>query len=184
MSASELSRDDAEPPSRSLLTIDLSIADDIDASAVPTLEQLRLWVEHTLSASRHTPSHTLFELSLSVLDSAAIQALNLEYRNKNAPTNVLSFPSDMPALPADHTAPVLQALGDIVVCQSVVAQEASEQGKPLQHHWAHMVVHSVLHLLGYDHIQSDEAHTMEALEVQVLAELSIPNPYQVSFQLT
>ncbi|MBA3981050.1 MAG: rRNA maturation RNase YbeY, partial [Alcanivorax sp.] len=104
------------------------------------------------------------------------QALNHDYRGKDAPTNVLSFPFEMPeglTLSGDEL-----ILGDIALCADVIAREATEQGKPAAHHWAHMVVHGVLHLLGYDHVADDDAADMEALEVTILAGLGIPDPYQ------
>ncbi len=97
--------------------------------------------------------------------------LNGQFRNKPRPTNVLSFPSD---IPAELELPLL---GDIVICAPVVRSEAAEQDKTLQAHWAHMTVHGSLHLLGYDHIDDDEAELMEALETRVLAGLGLPCPY-------
>ncbi|MCF4837249.1 rRNA maturation RNase YbeY, partial [Acinetobacter baumannii] len=103
--------------------------------------------------------------------------LNLQYREKDKPTNVLSFPSDIP----EEVLPMLDALplGDLVICIPVVLQEALEQKKTAQNHFAHLLVHGVLHLLGYDHETSDEdAEEMEGLEIEILAKLNIANPYQ------
>jgi probable rRNA maturation factor len=97
--------------------------------------------------------------------------LNQHYRGKPGPTNVLSFPADLPE------SLQLPLLGDIVICAPVVAREAVEQGKPAAAHWAHMAVHGALHLLGYDHICETEATEMEDLETAILATLGFPCPY-------
>ena len=113
------------------------------------------------------------EVSIRVVDAAEGQALNLKYRHKDYPTNVLSFPAE---LPAGVDVPLI---GDLVLCASVVAKEAHDQGKPVDHHYAHLTVHGVLHLLGYHHETVAEARAMEAIEVQVLESLGIPDPYGV-----
>jgi probable rRNA maturation factor len=100
-----------------------------------------------------------------------IRALNRDYRGKDKPTNVLSFPADIP----DHID--LPLLGDLIVCADVVRNEAAEQHKSTQDHWAHMVIHGTLHLLGFDHIDDDEAQEMELLEISILQQLGIDNPY-------
>lgn len=111
------------------------------------------------------------ELTIRLVNDAESQALNRDYRGKDKPTNVLSFPFEAPPAVSNHY------LGDLVICAGVVAAEAVEQDKALNHHWAHMVVHGVLHLLGYDHIKNAEAERMEALERTILATLKIPDPY-------
>ncbi|WP_101675944.1 rRNA maturation RNase YbeY [Alloalcanivorax mobilis] len=118
------------------------------------------------------------EITLRIVDDEEIQALNHQYRGKDKPTNVLSFPFDMPeGLPQDAIAPLL---GDIVISAPVVRREASEQNKSLNAHWAHMVTHGVLHLLGYDHIEDDDAALMESLEIRALAEHGYADPYDLS----
>lgn len=113
------------------------------------------------------------ELSIRVVDEDESAGLNQTYRHKSGPTNVLSFPCEVPAgVPND-------LLGDLVICAPVVAREALEQGKNPEAHWAHMVIHGVLHLRGYDHLQEDEAEQMEALEVEILDGLGYPNPYEI-----
>jgi probable rRNA maturation factor len=98
--------------------------------------------------------------------------LNQRFRGRPTATNVLAFPADLPA------GPDLPLLGDLVVCRAVVEREAGEQGKPVEAHWAHMVVHGTLHLLGYDHQTGQEAARMETREVQILATLGYPDPYE------
>lgn len=111
------------------------------------------------------------EVTVRIVDEAESNELNLTYRGKDKPTNVLSFPFEAP--PGLE----LPLLGDLVICRQVVEHEAAEQGKPLMAHWAHMVVHGSLHLLGYDHIEDDEAEEMEALERDIMQELGFADPY-------
>ncbi|EKF75755.1 hypothetical protein A11A3_02762 [Alcanivorax hongdengensis A-11-3] len=116
------------------------------------------------------------DVTLRIVDEEEIRALNHDFRGKDSPTNVLSFPFEMPeGLPADAVAPLL---GDVVICTQVVRREAAEQGKTLEAHWAHMVTHGVLHLLGYDHIDDDDAQIMETLEIRTLQEQGFADPYQ------
>lgn len=112
------------------------------------------------------------ELTVRIVDEEEMQGLNAEHRGQDKTTNVLSFPAEFP--------PELEMtyLGDIAVCAQVVAREAESQGKPLAHHWAHMLIHGVLHLRGFDHVQEGEAQEMEALEIELLAKLDIANPYE------
>ncbi|MCW8881311.1 MAG: rRNA maturation RNase YbeY [Sedimenticola sp.] len=111
------------------------------------------------------------ELVIRIVDLEESQQLNREYRGMDKPTNVLSFPFEAPeVVESDH-------IGDLVICAPVVAAEAAEQGKPLEAHWAHLVVHGVLHLLGFDHINDQQAEEMENLEVEILANLGFSNPY-------
>lgn len=126
------------------------------------------------------------ELSVQLLDTHAMRELNLQYRHKDSPTNVLSFASEMPLMAADTEATTddvsggLLILGDLVLCPDVIAREACEQSKiPLQH-WAHMLVHGTLHLCGYDHEDEQEAQEMEEIEILVLSGLGMPDPYAVS----
>lgn len=111
------------------------------------------------------------EVTVRLVDEAESHELNLTYRGKDRPTNVLSFPFEAP--PGIE----LPLLGDLVICRQVVEREAAEQGKPLLSHWAHMVVHGSLHLLGYDHIEDDEAEEMEQLERDIMQEMGYADPY-------
>jgi len=111
------------------------------------------------------------ELCVRLVDAAEGEALNSEWRGKATPTNVLSFAAD---IVVGECAP----LGDLVLCTSVVESEAREQGKALGDHYSHLLVHGLLHLLGYDHVQETEAQVMESIEVAVLGELGVANPYE------
>lgn len=123
------------------------------------------------------------ELTIRIVDLEEAQALNLRWRNKDYPTNVLSFPSELPKLPTGvHLE--FSLLGDLVVCAPVVAQEATEQAVDPTTHWAHLVIHGCLHLLGYDHIDESAALVMEALETKLLSQLGYADPYNNSHTLT
>ena len=137
------------------------------AEPVPDEDDIRRWIDAALAGRDGE-----FEVSVRLVDDAEMAELNRTYRGKSGPTNVLSFPSD---LPAELELPLL---GDIVICAPVVQREADEQHKPTAAHWAHMTVHGTLHLLGYDHIEPSEAEEMEALETRILATLDIPCPYR------
>jgi probable rRNA maturation factor len=116
------------------------------------------------------------ELGITLADAAEQQRLNRDYRGWDAPTNVLAFPAWEPGARLPPGAPVL--LGDIVLAFETVAREAAEQSKPVADHLRHLVVHGLLHLLGYDHTTQGQAATMEALETAILAKLGVPDPYQ------
>lgn len=151
--------------STSLPEVDVQIA-TADEN-IPSEEDFRTWVAAALPDERRTS-----EITIRVVDFDESQTLNAQYRHQNKPTNVLSFSSELP--------PELQIplLGDLVVCAGVVAREAAEQGKSPVAHWAHMVVHGTLHLLGYDHESDPEAEVMEALETHILSQLGFPAPYE------
>lgn len=157
------------------LYIDLQVAVD-NNSGLPSADQLQIWVSAALTAAQYNAEEA--ELSVRFVDKNESQSLNHQYRDKDKPTNVLSFPFEQPpGLPSDAQLPLL---GDLVICTSVVASEAREQGKSLESHWAHMLVHGTLHLLGFDHIIDAEAEQMEALEIQILAGLGYSNPYSLT----
>ena len=113
-------------------------------------------------------------VTIRVVEVAEIQALNKQFRGKDKPTNVLSFPSQLPQIAQEEA-----YLGDLIICADIVEQEAIAQHKSFAAHWAHMLVHGILHLQGYDHINNDQAEGMEALEIDLLANLDYPNPYAV-----
>lgn len=147
-----------------MLELDLQVASEASA---PSEAQFRLWCEMGLR-QRSADS----ELTIRVVDEAEGRELNNTWRHKDYATNVLSFPADVPDELLD-----IPLLGDLVICVPVVTREADEQGKSPDAHWAHLVIHGCLHLLGYDHIDDEEADEMEALERELLAELGYPDPY-------
>ena len=159
------------------MIIDLQIASE--SKQLPTLAQLEQWAQLTLQVPG-----AVAEITIRMVDDVESHELNLQYRGKDKPTNVLSFPFqqpdfDDPELAAEMAAELgdVSYLGDLVVNAQLVAQEAAQQHKPVEHHWAHLVIHGTLHLQGFDHIKDDEAHVMETLESQLLATLNIANPY-------
>ena len=141
--------------------------------AVPDAQQIQVWAN---AAVQHAaPDQRANQMTVRIVELEEITQLNQQYRKKSGPTNVLSFPFDaLPGMPSEIAE---SELGDVVVSAVVVENEAAAQGKTSAAHWAHMVVHGTLHLLGYDHVQDDEAQKMESLEVAVLAELGYANPY-------
>lgn len=139
----------------------------VSADGIPGAESIRQWVEQALPAE-----NAAAELTVRIVDEAEITALNRQYRGKDGPTNVLSFPYEgIPGMTSN-------LLGDVVVCAPVVAGESVAQDKPLEAHWAHMVIHGVLHLLGYDHHKEGDASRMEVTEIALLAGLGYANPYE------
>lgn len=150
----------------------MSLQMDIQSASsepVPEEQDIRNWLAAALSEQALRGEA---EVSVRLVDTAEMATLNETYRGKAGPTNVLSFPAE---LPAELDLPLL---GDIVICAPVVIREAAEQGKTLPAHWAHMTVHGALHLLGYDHIEDQNAAVMEALESAILQGLGYPCPYR------
>jgi probable rRNA maturation factor len=137
--------------------------------AVPAAAQLKRWARGALGTGVRG------EITLRIVGAEESAELNARYRRKRGPTNVLSFPAGTPAAPADEVLP----FGDVVICAEVVEREAREQGKRPAAHWAHMVVHGVLHLQGYDHEKVRDASIMEARERELLADLGFPDPYSI-----
>jgi probable rRNA maturation factor len=154
----------ADGASSVVLELDVQYAST--AAPLPSEAELTAWAIAALRDERPAA-----ELTIRIVDAAESQELNRDYRGRDKPTNVLSFPFEAPPGVASDL------LGDLVICAPVVAQEAAEQGKPLTAHWAHMVIHGVLHLLGYDHEDDHEAEEMETLEVELLESMGIANPY-------
>ncbi|GAA4361574.1 rRNA maturation RNase YbeY [Kangiella marina] len=157
--------------------IDLALEVAVANPKIPEQKQFLAWAQ--VAVSIVLDSEQPASLSIRVVSSEESQQLNFQYRGKDRPTNVLSFPFELPpGLPQDLL-PEEQILGDLAICADIVELEAKEQQKQIEHHWAHMVVHGCLHLLGYDHIKDEEAEIMEALEAEVLAGLGIGNPYVI-----
>jgi probable rRNA maturation factor len=156
--------------------LDLQLASD--SADIPKQEDIQKWLDSVLSYQQLSEK----EVTVRIVDDAEIQQLNLQYRGKDKTTNVLSFPFEMPefALPAgahiDES--MSDFLGDIVICAPVVKQESIQQNKRLSHHWAHILIHGTLHLIGYDHIEEQEAEEMEGIEIVILQKLAIDDPYQ------
>lgn len=146
------------------ITVDLQIA--CTNSDLPREDQFQKWVNASL-----LPDHDNLELTIRVVECEESENLNNQYRNKNKPTNVLSFPFEVPE------GINLNLLGDIVICADIVSQEILVQNKTLLEHWAHMTIHGCMHLLGYDHVNDSDAEHMEALEIDILAKLGFNNPY-------
>ncbi|MDA1075335.1 MAG: rRNA maturation RNase YbeY [Proteobacteria bacterium] len=151
------------------MPVDVQIASVV--ADLPALSRIKTWGDAVL---RHPvvkldPAHTT--LCVRLVDQEESQALNTRYRNVDKPTNVLSFTADV-SLPDERI------LGDVVICTQVVGREAVEQNKSSDDHYAHMVVHGTLHLLGYDHQRDEDAAHMEQLEIDILSDLGVLNPYQ------
>jgi probable rRNA maturation factor len=146
------------------VTVDLQVAYE---GQVPEQVLFQKWAEAALQEDVTEDC----ELSIRLVEVKESAELNNTYRGKTGPTNVLSFPFDSP-IPMEP-----KLLGDLVICVPIVEKEALEQAKELEHHWAHLVVHGCLHLLGYDHIEDDQAEEMEAFEIEILQILTIDNPY-------
>lgn len=156
-----------------IVNVEVSISDDLISEAngltdddVPEPGLLQTW------ASAAYLNDTPAVASILVTTADEIQELNKQFRDKDKPTNVLSFPMQSPE-EVD-----VDLLGDIVLCAAVIKQEAKQQSKSEMSHWAHMVVHGMLHLQGYDHIKDDDAEEMEQLEIDILDHLGFENPYE------
>ncbi|QLB14703.1 rRNA maturation RNase YbeY [Mannheimia granulomatis] len=150
--------------------IDLQIASE-NQDNLPTFEQFTLWVTKALSIEAQTENFPETELTIRIVDEAESHELNLTYRGKDKPTNVLSFPFEVPE------GIELPLLGDLVICRQVVEKEAVEQAISLESHWAHLAIHGTLHLLGYDHLTDEEAEEMESLETEIMQNLGYEDPY-------
>jgi probable rRNA maturation factor len=152
------------------LDLDLQIA--AASPAIPSRLAFERWASAALGGRRHAAA-----LTIRIVEIEEGVALNGTYRGVPHATNVLSFPFELPA-GVDPGDPVAELLGDLVICADIVAREARDQGKALDAHWAHMVVHGVLHLLGDDHVSDAEAAEMEERETAILGALGFPTPYE------
>lgn len=143
-----------------------------EVSALPDDEDLFIWVSETLDFENHADA----ELTIRFVNESESAALNKQYRNKNGATNILSFPFEVPAELDGEVE--LNLLGDLIICSDVVKKEAEQQNKSEMAHWAHMLVHGTLHLLGYDHLTDADADVMETKEIKILSKLGYSDPYR------
>lgn len=151
---------------RGPVQLDVAVSYAAPRAGVPASTSFRKWVAAALKGRIRQA-----DLAIRIVDEREGSALNRHYRGKDGATNVLSFPAELPE------GVKLPLLGDLVICAPVVAREAAEQGKPVAAHYAHLTVHGVLHLLGWDHEDDKDAEAMEQLEREILAGLGLPDPY-------
>lgn len=151
------------------MTLLLDIQNPESHSGIPAEADLLQWAQAAWQ-ERHEAG-----VVLRIVGEEESRTFNRDYRNKDNPTNILSFPYDMPSFPDEDEE--AEYLGDLIICLPILEREASEQGKTVTQHWAHLLVHGLLHLQGYDHTNDDEAEEMEALEADILVRLGFPNPY-------
>lgn len=147
------------------MTIILDLQNESAATPAPAAEQVRQWLNVALQTA-----YPRLEQTIRIVDESESRALNRQFRDRDSATNVLAFPADSDLLDYD-------CLGDLVICAPLVAAEAKAQGKSEDAHWAHLVVHGMLHLQGYDHQTEAQAARMETLEVEILDTLGYTNPY-------
>lgn len=155
-----------QPSRASMVEVDLQLA--VDADRLPSQAQLQAWINAVVDPGQDA------ELTVRIVDEQEMTQLNCTYRHKPGVTNVLSFPFEAD-IPMDVT-----LLGDLVICAPVVEREAIEQAKTAEAHWAHLVIHGTLHLLGYDHLTDAQADEMESREIQILHQFGYANPYEVN----
>ena len=164
-----------EPPSKCACHVDIECHyADVN---VPSNKELEYFVKKTIDYLniRQDLNSPEIELAIIIVEEVEIQNLNTEFRQQAKPTNVLSFPFETPEIFQQHQQ--INILGDIFICAPIIELEAQQQNKKLVEHWAHMLVHGVLHLLGYDHIDSDDAKKMEEIEIEILNTFGYRNPY-------
>lgn len=158
------------------MDLKLDLQNPYEIKTLPKEALISSWVLSVLEELDYQKK--VCELTIRVVNNKESQMLNQTYRNKDKPTNVLSFPFELPDgfdlvdIELDN-----YLLGDLVICHEVLVKEAAEQNKEIKYHWAHMIIHGVLHLLGFDHINESEAKKMEDLEIKILAKNKISNPY-------
>lgn len=153
------------------MTAQVDVQFAADDESIPTADDIAIWVNRAIDAAGSSGKG---EVSVRVVGADEMQQLNSEFRDQDKPTNVLSFPADdLAGLPDEAERP----LGDIVVCAAVVAAEAEQQGKTRSDHWAHIIIHGTLHLSGFDHESDSDAAEMESLEIRILGNYGVANPY-------
>lgn len=154
------------------MTYQIDIENNSQCLTIPSADKCEAWIAAVLINQQIDEA----EVSIYIVDEDESQELNSQYRGKEKPTNILSFPAD---IPEEVGVPLL---GDLVICAPVIEREALEQQKSLDAHWAHILVHGSLHLLGYDHIEDDEAELMESLETNIITGLGFSAPYEDTTQ--
>jgi probable rRNA maturation factor len=154
-----------KPNQKTPVKVDIAVQNPTSFTPVPSNQQFERWVNAVLHGSGDQ------ELLIRIVDRRESRQLNARYRHKNKATNVLSFPAELPEEVG------LPLLGDIIICAPIVAEEARDQNKSAEAHWAHLTIHGILHLLGHDHQAEEEACAMESLETRILQSLGFPDPY-------
>ena len=155
------------------MQIELDLQNTIDSNQIPAFEKMQSWIHAVLE--KVDCNFERPEITVRIVSCEECQQLNSDYRGKDKPTNVLSFPFEAPEMiPAEELG---EFLGDLVICEQVLQREAEQQNKSIDSHWAHLIIHGILHLLGFDHIEEQDANRMEALEVELMKELGFEDPY-------
>ena len=155
---------------KSLCSLSLQKASSV--KGLPSNTDFKTWINSALAVAKYAKP---CEVAIRLVDEQESHGLNLQYRGKDKATNVLSFPSDLPEAVLDSLP--REPLGDIIICVPVLLAEAQQQSKTAEAHWAHLTIHGMLHLLGFDHIDDEEAEEMEGLEIEALHNLAYANPY-------
>ena len=153
------------------ISVDLQVVCRVDS--IPQETEVRSWLEDAYQAGK-PDARRQSDVSVRVVGEDESRKLNKQYRQQDKPTNVLAFPASLVGLPDDEH----DLLGDLVICGPLVEREAEEQGKSAAGHWGHLLVHGMLHLLGYDHETSSQATEMETMERRILANRGVEDPYQ------
>ncbi len=155
------------------MQIELDLQNTIDSNRIPAFEKMQSWILAVLEKVDNNFERP--EMTVRIVSCEESQQLNSDYCGKDKPTNVLSFPFEAPEMiPAEELG---EFLGDLVICEQVLQLEAEQQNKSIDSHWAHLIIHGVLHLLGFDHIEVQDANQMEALEIELMKELGFEDPY-------
>jgi probable rRNA maturation factor len=160
------------------MSVFIEIQNTIESNNLPSESSHLQWIEAALKAAKKKDASLNVEepeITIRLVSEPESHQLNSDYRQKDKPTNVLSFPFEFPdMIPSDE---LPNYLGDLVICEAVLQQEAKSQNKSYQAHYTHLLIHGLLHLLGFDHIEAPQAAQMEALEIEILASFDIANPY-------
>ncbi len=153
------------------MTIQIALQDELNLNHTPTLLQFEQWVNAAIDAAQKTSEVNDIELTIRIVSKKESAHLNETFRHKKGPTNILAFQYET-------NSDIVTELGDLAICADIVVEEAREQEKPIQSHWAHLAIHGTLHLLGFRHDTDEQADTMETLEIAILKRLGYSNPYE------